>query len=100
MDYHDPIDIIRHPNTHQEYSPEFRDLMENVKDSHRAEDFAWAIEKFLIDWFGGEDLVKPHFWKHHGYRRCAEIGWALWRRDQFDTGMAASKNPNAMKADT
>lgn len=98
MDYHDPIGIVQHPNPHQEYAPEVRDLMEAIKDCHGVEDFALAIRQCIIQWFGDEDLVKPHFWKRYGYRRFAETGWALWRRYQFDMGLGALQDLENSKA--
>lgn len=87
LDYYDPIGIVWHPSIHHEYAPEVRELIPAAKDCRNSDEFALEIQKCIIEFFSGEDLVKPHFWKKHGYRRVAEIGWKIWRRYQFDSAM-------------
>lgn len=88
MDYYDPIGIVRHPSIYQEYAPEVRNLLKAAKNCSSSEEFSLKIQQCIIHFFNGEYLVKPYFWKNHGYRRMAETGWALWRRYQFDIEMA------------
>lgn len=90
MDYYDPIGIVRHPSIHHEYAPEVRELIQSIRYCRNSDEFALEIQKSIIYFFGGEDLVKPYFWKKHGYRQVAETGWKIWRRFQFDSVLAAA----------